>query len=366
MPISKFADAMESRRLIRQRVQSPHVILTGRGAAAIYATLRALDLHNRAVLIPANACYIVLWAVLESGNQPFLVDVDPLTGNLSPETLDRCAVTQPAVLIPAHMYGIPAPMAAICTWARKKDVFVIEDAALALGAEADGQPTGSWGDVGILSFGAGKIVDVGEGGALLCSDERLAAEIERVLNGTPLWTERLSQLNHEWLEIYWALHQFEAENPRLRELYPALFNIYGEIVPCRMPNSHWHNLPAALKSLDANLAHRAELRWMYDERLTAVPIRTLKGAALWKYPLLVAREHRDPLLHMLWEEHIFDATRWYPSLQALRGALTPELPDTFTPAADQLADEIINLPLETDPATAEKIIETVLGYFDAL
>src|SRR5215212_2287052 len=123
-PKFSFA-ASESRRLLRQRTGRGRAMLAGRGSAAIWATLRALDLHDRAVLLPANTCYIVLWAVLQSGNQPYLADIDPLTGNITAATLDACPAPNPAVIIPTHMYGLPAPMAVICDWAKAHDTFVI-------------------------------------------------------------------------------------------------------------------------------------------------------------------------------------------------------------------------------------------------
>jgi dTDP-4-amino-4,6-dideoxygalactose transaminase len=368
MHIKRSAEAI-SHHWLRQRTGRAHALLAGRGAAAIWATLVALDLHARPVLLPANTCYIVLWAVLQSGNQPILVDIDPLTANVSPETLERCQVDKPAVLIPAHMYGLPAPMRALTEWAHARSVFVIEDAALALGATADGKPAGSWGDVSVFSFGAGKTADIGFGGALLIDDMALAAEIERVLAAMPPWTEQIGALNRQWLEIYWALHQFERDTPRLAELYPALFGIYGGIVRCRATD--WRKLVPALSELDANLAHRTELAALYDEAFADVPMRLLPrpdGAALWRYPLLVPSEHRNPLLDMLWRGGILDATRWYPSLQPMCCALAPDLPNMPTPAADQLAEQIINLPLAPDtdraaPVTAAQIIRS---YFAAL
>src|SRR5579871_1060787 len=119
MSTRRFASsiaAAECRRLLRERTGRAHVILTGRGATAIWATLRALDLHNQPILIPANTCYIVLWAILQSGNQPYLADIDPLTGNVTAQTLDQSGI-RPAAIIPAHMYGIPVPMAEIVSWA---------------------------------------------------------------------------------------------------------------------------------------------------------------------------------------------------------------------------------------------------------
>lgn len=368
MPDKRSA-AIASRHLLRQRTGRAHALLAGRGAAALQAALAALDVHDRPVLIPANTCYIVLWAVLQSGCQPVLVDVDPLTANITAETLDRCGVTQPAVVIPAHMYGLPAPMSAITAWARARGAFVIEDAALALGTSADGKPAGAWGDASIFSFGQGKTADVGLGGALLTDDTRLAAEIERAFAAMPLWSKALQALNRQWLEIYWALHQFDGDNSRLAELYPALFDIYGQITRCRAAD--WRALAPALDRLDENLAHRRALAEFYDEQLAGLPVRSLsrpEDTSLWRYPLLVPAEHRNVLLERLWEAGIFEATRWYPSLQPMLRALAPGSPTTPTPAADALAQQIVNLPLapETTPEQAREVVRVIVEYFEAL
>lgn len=369
-PTLAFA-AAESRRTLRQLTGKSHALLTGRGAAAIWATLRALDLRDGTVLIPANTCYLVLWAVLQSGNRPILVDVDPNTGNISPETLDQCSVERADVVIPAHMYGLPARMNAIMEWARERDAFVIEDAALAIGASVDRRPAGGWGDVSIFSFGPGKIADAGLGGALLTDDSELVKEAETLLADMPLWDEGLQRLNQQWLDLYWPLHQFETETPRLLSLYPALFEIYGSITRFRLPDLYTDALVDELMALDVNLKRRDLLASQYDDLLADVPIRTLDRpdeSALWHYPLLVPAEHRDRLLRRLWDEDVFEATRWYPSLQAMRSALAPTLPTTPTPNADQLAAEIINLPLSPDMErdAAEMISEIVLRYFDGV
>jgi len=368
MPLPRKLAAAESRRLLRQRIGRDHVLLTGRGATAIWASLRALNLHDRPVLLPANTCYIVLWAVLQSGNHPFLVDVDPLTANISLQTLDQCSVESPAVLIPAHMYGLPAPMASITAWAKARNVFVIEDVALALGTISDGKPAGVWGDVSIFSFGAGKIADAGNGGALLTDDAALAAEIERILAALPLWSNQLERLNRQWLEIYWALHQFESENVRLAEVYPMLFSIYGSITQYRLPESAAQRLRNELLNLDDQLARRAALARLYDQSLAALsaaPVRLFERqfSTLWRYPLLVSKGQRNPLLERLWSEGIFEATRWYPSLQPMRNALAPNLPLTATPATDQLSEEIINLPL--DPEKVPQVIAIISDFFEA-
>ncbi len=372
--------------------QRSHAIVIGRAAGAIWATLRALDFRDQWVLLPANTCYIVLWAVLKSGNKPFLIDIDPQTANISPQTLSQCPIDNPAALIPCHMYGLPAPMAEICAWAHERNIFVIEDAALALGAQVDGKPAGAWGDASIFSFGHGKIVDTEIGGAFLTDDAKLAAEVEKILASVDAWSDHHADLTNQWNAIYWALHQFEAENPRLAEIYPKLFEIYGELVAYSLPAqlttsfqvpspTHWRGdlgvrfqgniLTSALENLPANLKHRAKIAAIYDELRESCPVWTLErpaGSILWRYPLLVSARHRDDLLQHLWENGVHDATRWYPPLRHMLAALGPDLPPQATPGADRLGAEIINLTLDSrvGESEARKTARIVREYFENL
>lgn len=347
-----------------------HIILTGRAATGIWAALRAWGLKDQNILIPANTCYIVLWAVLRSGNRPVLVDLE--AGNYQPSAVSYQQVAaryKPAVIIPCHMYGLPAPLGALCTWARANSIYVIEDAALALGSTADGQPAGSWGNVSVFSFGQGKIVDNALGGAVLTDDAPLAQEIERILVEAPLCDDRLLDLMNQWHGLYWSLHQYESRNPALLALYPKLFEIYGEITAYHLTDDDWDDLPRLLDTLPANLEHRRELAALYENYFSDSQIcRTLSPPAnsvLWKYPLLVEPEQRDDLLQYLWDEGIHDATRWYPSLRYMSSALVPDLAQPPTPNANRFADSIINLPLDAgvDQRYVEQVAITIRSFF---
>jgi dTDP-4-amino-4,6-dideoxygalactose transaminase len=305
---------------------------------------------------------------LESGNQPILVDIDPNTGNLSIEGLKTAKNSLPAAIIPCHMYGLGAPMTSICQWAREKGAVVIEDAALAIGGIVEDRPAGSWGDVSIFSFGLEKIVDVEVGGAVLTDDAALAKEIAQVLESVPLWDERLAAMTAQWNSLYWALHQYETDNPRLLSLYPQLFDLYRDLVVYRLPDRYWDDLPAALTELPANLAHRAHLAAICDELLADLPVRTLprpEGSILWRYPLLVPAENRDDLLNHLWSNGVRDATRWYPALGHMRAALAPDLLSQETPNADRFAAEIVNLTVDrsVEEGDARRVMALIRNYF---
>jgi len=352
---------------LRDKTGRSHAAVAGRASAAIWAALRARGIEGKPVLMPANICYIAAWAVLQSGNLPYLVDIDPATGNISLETLSQVRVASPAALIVCHMYGLGAPIAQIAEWARAREIFLIEDAALALGAVVDGRPAGSWGDLSLFSFGAGKIVDAGNGGAFLCDDAELTQKIESELETLPSWGAQIEQSWEQWSELYWLLHQYEASNPQLAATYPELFRIFGDITRYQLPASHWDALAPSLAALENNLSHRYEMAGLYDEYFRFAQVRTLRrpqGHVLWRYPLLVAREDRDSLLDKLWENDIL-ASRWYPSLSPMLAALNPSAEKETTPGADQLGAEIINLPVDhtADAETVKRIAEIVQAHF---
>ncbi|MBK8032808.1 MAG: DegT/DnrJ/EryC1/StrS aminotransferase family protein [Chloroflexi bacterium] len=345
-----------------------HVIFTGRGATAIWAALKAWGFTDQPVLIPANTCYIVLWAVLLSGNRPILVDVDPATGMITPETLSAAGIERPTAVIPCHLYGLPAPMAEICAWATEHGAKVIEDAAQAM-IMPDSR-VGSWGDASIFSFGSGKLVDVGYRGALLCSDAELTAEIKRHVEPLPLYADHLAELEKQWLTIYWATHQFETENIPISSLYPTLFQIYRNITLYNAPSQGfvdvYQRLSTFLSSSPASdfSSVRRQLRANEYDRLVSGTWRTLPRAddtVLWRYPLLVPPEVRGDLFDELQARRL-DVTRWYPSLQAMAHALCPKVAQPPTPHADHFAECILNLPLTWPGDPPERIIDAILDY----
>jgi dTDP-4-amino-4,6-dideoxygalactose transaminase len=377
-------NARIAQSLLTSHTHREHAMLMGRAAAGIYAALRVLVPEGARVGIPANTCYIVLWAVLRVGCQPVLLDIDPATGNLPSQPDTRGHALH--AIIPCHMYGLPAPMRDLCAWADECGIVVIEDAALALGATVDSRPAGAWGMASVVSFGAGKIVDHGVGGAVLVDDTRLAVEIGRVRAQMPAWDDRLIDLTTQWHALYWALHQYEDRNPGLAALYPQLFALYGELVAYHIPSTHWRGLAQSLHRLHDDRARRLALAAQCDaqlgidgvERMDAIADRTRRasslqtlirqdGATLWKYPLLVPAGLRDDLLAHLWDAGMHEATRWYPSLRTMAEALTSPSPHAErgsggeVPQANALAARIINLPL-TDEATVQRYAEAIGKY----
>lgn len=111
------------------------------------------------------------------GAVPVLVDSEPETWNMSPESLERAIIDRiakgkkPKAILPVHLYGMPAKIEQIMTVAARYDIPVIEDAAEALGSTINGKAAGTFGLMGVLSFNGNKIITTSGGGALISENK---------------------------------------------------------------------------------------------------------------------------------------------------------------------------------------------------
>ncbi len=101
------------------------------------------------------------------GALPVLIDVAPHNSNLDPARLAAAFGPATKAVIVSHLHGGLVPMAAVLDECRQRGIKVVEDAAQAPGAVVQGRPAGSWGDVGVLSFGGSKLLTAGRGGVIL-------------------------------------------------------------------------------------------------------------------------------------------------------------------------------------------------------
>ena len=116
------------------------------------------------------------------GATPVFVDSEKDTWNMSPQFLEEAIKDRvskgktPKVIIPVHLYGMPAKMDEILAVANKYNILVLEDAAEALGSSYKKQMCGAIGKFGVLSFNGNKIITTSGGGALVSKDEELIAK----------------------------------------------------------------------------------------------------------------------------------------------------------------------------------------------
>jgi dTDP-4-amino-4,6-dideoxygalactose transaminase len=164
-----------------------HCVGVGNGLEALHLALLAMGVGpGDEVIVPANT-YIATWlAVTETGAVPVPVEPDPLTHNIDPERIAPAITSRTKVILPVHLYGLPAPMDRIRAVARRHGLMVLEDAVQSHGALDHGRRCGALGDAAAFSFYPGKNLGaMGDAGAVVTDDDRLADRVRVLRNYGP-------------------------------------------------------------------------------------------------------------------------------------------------------------------------------------
>lgn len=168
----------------------PYTLAVNAGTTAVYLACMALDLSaGDEVLIPAATFPTLVPALLRAGVRVQLCDIDPVTGNISLDSLrEHMGPAVRAVLV-THLWGLPVDMEAVREICRPWGAYLLEDCSHAYGAEYRGRRVGSLGDIACFSMQANKAVYAGEGGLLATSDRRfyeravaLSSSVERIFD----------------------------------------------------------------------------------------------------------------------------------------------------------------------------------------
>lgn len=167
-----------------------HAIACCNGTVALHLALLALGVKpGDEVIVPSLTFIATANAVVYCGARPVFADVDRETWNIDPHDVERKVTERTSGVIAVHLYGHPADMDAIRELAARHNLFVIEDAAEAHGAQYRGKTSGALGTAGTFSFYGNKIMTCGEGGMVTTDDGDLAQRV-RLLRGQGMDPER--------------------------------------------------------------------------------------------------------------------------------------------------------------------------------
>jgi perosamine synthetase len=144
------------------------------GTIALHLALAALGITNGdEVIIPDFTMIASAFAVCYTGAKPVFIDADKNTWNIDPARIEEKITKKTRAIMPVHIFGNMCDMDAIKIIARKYNLYILEDAAEAHGAEYKGGKAGSFSDIAAFSFYANKNVTTGEGGMVITGNEEL-------------------------------------------------------------------------------------------------------------------------------------------------------------------------------------------------
>lgn len=168
---------------IRARFNIRHAYLTSTGRAGMTLLLRALrrlvSPERDEVILPSYTCYSVAASIVKAGLKPRVVDISPETLDYVPDQLAAADFSRVLAVIATNLYGQPSDLPSIARTAREAGVFLIDDAAQAMGASVGGCWCGTWGDAGLFSFDKGKNVSAIDGGVVVTHSGEIARAFEQ-------------------------------------------------------------------------------------------------------------------------------------------------------------------------------------------
>ena len=174
---------------LAQYLNVKHVIGVGNGTDALQIALMSLDLSpGDEVIVPAFTYIATAEVIGLLGLKPIMVDVDLNNFNILIQNLDKVITSRTKAIVPVHLYGQSVPMDDIIDFAKKYDLFIIEDNAQSLGCNYHSvnnkcYKTGTIGHIGCTSFFPSKNLGCfGDGGALSTNDDELADKMRMIAN----------------------------------------------------------------------------------------------------------------------------------------------------------------------------------------
>lgn len=328
---------------LSSRMGGAVTVSVGNGTDALLAAFMALGLkRGDEVIVPSFTYPAATEMLLLLGITPVLVDVCEDTFNLDPGLLTDALSEKTRAIVPVHLFGLCAEMEPILAFARKHDLFVVEDAAQSLGAVyafSDGtrQQAALMGDVGCTSFFPTKnLGGLGDGGAVFARDAGLAAKVRSLVN------HGQGGRRHE--------HEQTGFNSRLDTVQAIA-------------------LLRFLPDLEKHLACRRTLAGRYECGLCdcdgLVLPEMAPGHTFNQYAVRVLDNRRDELGACLAENGI-DTMVYYPLGNHQQKAYTSRIrKGSAMPCTENLTRSLISLPIFPGLAEREqdRIIRTIRKFF---
>jgi dTDP-3-amino-3,4,6-trideoxy-alpha-D-glucose transaminase len=308
-----------------------HAVGVGSGTDALALILRALDLGpgDEVITTPLSAAYTAL-AIAMAGARPVFADVDAARLTIDPAAVAAAVGPRTRAILPVHLYGQPADMAAIEQIAARHHLAIVEDCCQAHLATCGGRPIGTIGAAGAFSFYPTKNLSaLGDGGAVITNDAALARRIRRLRNG--------GQVDR--------YHHVEAGvNSRLDEIQAAI-------------------LRARLPWLPGWTASRRRLAAMYRAGLAGAPVEPVAERETGHvYHLFVVRSATRSELQAHLAGRGIETLIHYPVPIPEQPAFQTEAAADY-PVAARACREVLSLPLH--PGLSDDEVSEIAGTLHA-
>ena len=303
-----------------------HVIGVGNGTDALQIALMSLDLSpGDEVIVPAFTYVATAEVIGLLGLRPIMVDVDANNFNILTHNLEKVITAKTKAIVPVHLYGQSAPLDNVIDFAKKYNLFIVEDNAQSLGCNYHfgnnkSSKTGTIGHIGCTSFFPSKNLGCfGDGGAISTNDDQLADKMRMIAN-------------HGQSQKY--VHDRIGINSRLDSIQAAILSV-------------------KLKELDDFNRRRQSVAKIYDDEFSSVdeiitPHREEYTEHVYhQYTIKVDESKRDQLKSFLSDFNI-PSMIYYPIPLYKQKAFSSYYAGTGLINTEALCKQVLSLPMHTE------------------
>lgn len=347
---------MFMRKKYRKRLQQEskdyfgvrHVFLVSSGKAAltiILKALKSLSPGKNQVLIPAYTCFSVPSAVVKAGLKVSLCDVDPQTFDFDNTLLEDAVNDDTLCVVPDHLFGIPADIEKVRNVCKGRDIFVVEDAAQAMGGKNRDGLLGTIGDVGFFSLGRGKNITCGSGGIIVTDSDVIANAIEKEYS--LLEEFGAAEVIKEFIKavllsifIHPSLYWLPAGLPHLR-LGETVF--YKDFPMKKLSGMHAGLLRDFPKRLEASNEIRNENAAWFKDKLRLPSVRGTSCPFL-RFPVIVKNNEIKKRILSVSQEKGIGVSLLYPTPINEIAEIREQFNGIVFPCAKEIADCLLTLP----------------------
>lgn len=365
-------------------VKEKKVFVVENGRTGQYLFLKSLDLPSKYnVALQGFTCNAVVNPILWLDLEPLYIDIDPMTMNMSLDSLDERINEKTKVVILQHTFGNPMfktkkEFNDFVSDMHEKGILVIEDCAHALGGEIQGKKLGTFGDAAIFSFGIEKVLSTRVGGAFVVNNEEFLEDFEKLYGQTK---EMGSFNTFVWLinPFLWRiLRIFKCQMRMAQFLRKAgLLNMGFDDLELvgKKPKKYPRKLSNALscvvldelKNLDANISHRKKISTIYGEYFSVEHLGCAKIPFV-RFPIVCETKRAKKDLKEFLEKNKIQVGNWYepviypePTVQRAM-----KYKKGGCKIAEIVSSRILNLPTgkNISEKEAKEISEKIISFLD--
>lgn len=335
---------------VQEYTKTSYAVATSSATTALYLSLLLLGIkRGDEIIVPSFTFIATANVVVQTGATPVFVDIDYGTLNIDPSKISEKITQKTRAIIPVDYVGVPCDMEKINKVARENNLFVVEDAAAALGSEYKHTKIGSLADLTCFSFHARKIVTTGEGG-MITTNNKTYANDAKILRHHGMSVSDLIRHNSKKI---------------IHETYPKVgYNFRMSDIQAAVGVIQMKKIQTIIK-LRTILADRYSKAFK-DNPLIEIPVLLDKTKTNWQSYIIKLKKNkfisRDGLMQKLLDHEI--ATR--------RGAMAIHKEDAYKdfvdnlklPISEKACDQTITLPLYPTMTEIEQeyVIETISKY----